>query len=175
MFAIRSAEQTDLKEIEDFLRRYDLYLAYMEEQYLPNFLVAVDGNEVVGCVKHIITEKNLFRIKSLAVSEEHRRKDIGTKLVLSKIEEAALKGFTEVYAGMLKENNPVKSLFESLGFQRIQQEEYTIFNECERCMPDFVNKWSYCKSHSNDGKCPKYFYRLSFYELILPNDYLLKS
>ena len=55
---------------------------------IRDFFVARESSEVIACAALHIAWSDLAEVKSLAVSEEHRRKGLGEKLVNACLEEA---------------------------------------------------------------------------------------
>jgi len=98
---------------------------------IRSYIIAKDGDEIVGfCALHIYSE-NLAEIRSLVVSKDHRKKGIGSNLVKQCLQEGKKYHIKEVLALTYH-----KELFEYLGFKVIQKESIPdpkIWADCIRC------------------------------------------
>lgn len=87
------------------------------------FFVAKDEKKkIIGCCALAVYSKRLAEVRSLAVSDEHRGKGIGTALVERCMEEAKRKKIYEVLTITSE-----KRLFEKQGFDTFNEEKYALF------------------------------------------------
>ncbi len=115
---IRHAKITDAQGISDLVNHYaekDLMLhRSLESIYaaIRGFIVAEDdeGN-LIGCVGLDIFWSNSAEIRSLAVAESVRGKDVGTRLIRECITDAEDLGLPKLFAMTYE-----KVFFERLGF-----------------------------------------------------------
>ncbi len=98
---------------------------------IRSYLLAYNGDELVGfCALHIHTA-SLAEIRSLIVKEDKRGKNIGENLVLKSLEEAKKLKLRKVLCLTYKQ-----SFFEKLGFFEIPKEslpEHKIWADCIKC------------------------------------------
>ena len=118
--------------IERYARSGEMLRRPLEEIYrfLRDYLVAKDGDEVVGvCALHIYDE-GLAEIRSLAVKDGWTGKGIGTSLVRKAIEEARGIGISRVFTLTY-----LPGFFERLGFQRVDKTllPQKIWRDCITC------------------------------------------
>jgi amino-acid N-acetyltransferase len=129
---IRKATQRDIKDIKKILSFYCLDTENVEKN-LPEFLVAVSGENIAGCA--CLDAGDIIELRSIAVMPAHRNKGIGSRLIDAILERAA--GMTDkVY---LRTTSPV--FFEEKGAKRPGNEEKKIiWKECDEC-----DKFGICK------------------------------
>ncbi len=133
---IRPACKADIPQITSLINSFaarNLMLPRTEEQVeqvLDEFLVAVDGEKVVGCASLVELDAGLVEIRSLAVSEEAQGKGIGSKLVRMLVERARKQDYDRVCALTLKEG-----FFNRLGFETVDRWELSpkVWQECIYC------------------------------------------
>jgi len=98
---------------------------------IRSYLLAYQGDELVGfCALHIHTA-SLAEIRSLIVKEDKRGQKIGENLVLKSLEEAKRLELKKVLCLTYKQ-----SFFEKLGFFEIPKEslpEHKIWADCIKC------------------------------------------
>ncbi len=98
---------------------------------IRSYILAKEGNEIVGfCALHIHTP-SLAEIRSLVVKEGKRGMGIGQSLIARAIEEAQILGLQKVLSLTYKQ-----SFFEKLGFVEIPKEslpEHKIWADCIKC------------------------------------------
>jgi len=98
---------------------------------IRSYLLAYNGDELVGfCALHIHTA-SLAEIRSLIVKEDKRGKNIGENLVIKSLEEAKKLKLRKVLCLTYKQ-----SFFEKLGFFEIPKEslpEHKIWADCIKC------------------------------------------
>lgn len=98
---------------------------------IRSYILAKDGDEIVGfCALHIHTS-SLAEIRSLVVKEGRRGMGIGQSLIAKAIEEARMLGLQKVLSLTYKQ-----SFFEKLGFVEIPKEslpEHKIWADCIKC------------------------------------------
>lgn len=98
---------------------------------IRSYILAKEGDEIVGfCALHIHTS-SLAEIRSLVVKEGRRGMGIGQSLIAKAIEEAKMLGLQKVLSLTYKQ-----SFFEKLGFVEIPKEslpEHKIWADCIKC------------------------------------------
>lgn len=98
---------------------------------IRSYILAKEGDEIVGfCALHIHTS-SLAEIRSLVVKEGRRGLGIGQSLIAKAIEEAKMLGLQKVLSLTYKQ-----SFFEKLGFVEIPKEslpEHKIWADCIKC------------------------------------------
>ena len=98
---------------------------------IRSYIVAFDGETIVGFVALHIHTTTLCEIRSLVVSEHYRGEGIGAKLILEAKKEALFYGLKKILVLTYKQK-----LFESLGFEVIAKEsipETKIWLDCIKC------------------------------------------
>ncbi|MEJ5167573.1 MAG: N-acetyltransferase [Arcobacteraceae bacterium] len=98
---------------------------------IRSYIVAKDGDKIVGFVALHIHSVTLAEVRSLIVKEEYRKHGIGRQLVKQALNEASVLGLKEVLTLTYHKN-----LFENLGFHEITKEsipEQKIWADCIRC------------------------------------------
>ena len=97
---------------------------------LREFCVAEIDGEVVGCVAVDIFWADLAEVKSLAVSPDHLRKKIGSKLLFSAIEDAKNIGVKKLFTLTYE-----KDFFAQHSFKTIKRETLPekVWRECIAC------------------------------------------
>lgn len=98
---------------------------------IRSYILAMDGDELVGfCALHIHTA-TLSEIRSLIVKESYRGQGIGASLISKAIDEAKFFNLKKVLTLTYKQ-----SFFEKLGFVEIPKEsipEHKIWADCIKC------------------------------------------
>ena len=98
---------------------------------IRSYILAQEGNELVGfCALHIHTS-SLAEIRSLVVKESKRGKGIGESLIAKAMDEAKTLGLQKVLSLTYKQ-----TFFEKLGFVEIPKEslpEHKIWADCIKC------------------------------------------
>jgi amino-acid N-acetyltransferase len=98
---------------------------------IRSYIIAKDGDKIVGFVALHIHSVTLAEVRSLIVKEEYRKHGIGRQLVRQALNEASVLGLKEVLTLTYH-----KELFENLGFHEITKEsipEQKIWADCIRC------------------------------------------
>ena len=97
---------------------------------LQAFVVAEDGDHVVGCCALEIIWADLSEVKSLAVDARCRGKGAGRALVETTVEKAAELGVSRVFALTLE-----PEFFTSLGFGLVDRSTLPmkVWRDCARC------------------------------------------
>lgn len=122
---IRKATSSDLKDIKKILSFYCLDTENVEKN-LPEFIVAVRDEKIVGCACLDISD--VVELRSIAILPNYRNKGIGSKLVDSILTRAAELTGT-IY---LRTTSPV--FFEKKGFRRLKYDEKkAIWKDCAEC------------------------------------------
>lgn len=122
---IRKATPSDVKDIRKILSFYYLDTGNVEKN-LPEFIVAVRDETIVGCACLDISD--VVELRSIAVLPNYRNKGIGSKLVDSILTRAAEITGT-IY---LRTTSPV--FFEKKGFRRLKDDKKkAIWKDCAGC------------------------------------------
>ena len=120
------------KMVNSFAERGEMLPRPLSEIYenIRDFFVARENGEVIACAALHIAWSDLAEVKSLAVSEEHRRQGLGEALVKACLEEAGRLRIPNIFALTY-----VKAFFEKCGF--VEEDKSTlphkIWGECYRC------------------------------------------
>jgi len=133
---IRPARKSDIPQIASLINSFaakNLMLPRTEEQIeqvLEDFVVAVEGEKIVGCASLVELDAGLVEIRSLAVSEEAQGKGLGSRLVDLLVERAREKDYDRVCALTLREK-----FFNRLGFKTVDRWELSpkVWQECIYC------------------------------------------
>lgn len=121
---LRRPRLTDVPAISRLLEEYarlGLVLPRTQGQlfrHVREFLVAVEGDEVVGCASLRIYTPVLAEIGALAVAERCQGRRVGRRLVEALVGEAQELGIRRVFALTLQE-----PFFHRLGFRTVPMEE----------------------------------------------------
>jgi amino-acid N-acetyltransferase len=133
---VRPARVSDAKAINALIGAYaeqdrmlfrsvaDIY------ENLQTFLVAQEGEEVMGCCALEVVWGDLAEVKSLAVDAAHQGRGIGRALVCAALDKAGQLGVARVFALTLE---PV--FFRNLGFAEVSRESLPmkVWSDCARC------------------------------------------
>lgn len=97
---------------------------------LQTFLVAQDGDEVVGCCALEVVWADLAEVKSLAVDAARQSRGIGRALVTAALDKAGELGVSRVFALTLE-----PAFFGRLGFVEVSRESLPmkVWSDCARC------------------------------------------
>ncbi len=129
---IRKATLSNIKDIVRLLSFYYLDTEKVEKN-LPEYIIAILDNNIVGCACLDIGE--ITELRSIAVLPNYRNRGIGSKLVDSILNRAA--DITD--AVYLRTTSPV--FFGKKGFQRLENEQKKIiWKDCAEC-----DKFNTCK------------------------------
>jgi amino-acid N-acetyltransferase len=115
--AISGAAEADLPVIRQLLLTNNLPTSGIDDHW-RTFIVARDGNEVVGCGG---SEAYKFAalIRSVAVADSHRGRGIGRRIVRQLLDRLASRGIREFY--LL--TTTAQSYFAKRGFKPIDRDE----------------------------------------------------
>ena len=93
-------------------------IAYELENPLALWLVAVDGEKLIGYVgsQTVLGETDMM---NLAVAPEARRQGTGRALVLALVDALTEKGSHSLMLEVRVSNTPARTLYESLGFSQV--------------------------------------------------------
>lgn len=98
---------------------------------IRSYIVAIEGEKVVGfCALHIHSPK-LAEIRSMIVDPHYRGRNIGSTLVDKACEEGVVLGLDEILVLTYQQR-----FFEKLGFKEIPKEsipEHKIWADCIKC------------------------------------------
>ncbi|MFV1949215.1 MAG: GNAT family N-acetyltransferase [Anaerolineales bacterium] len=101
---------------------------------IKDWRVASILDEIIGCVSLVFFNETLCEIRSLAVTEAHRKNGLGKKLIKAALALAKERGVENVLT-----LTRVPRLFEHLGFQKneIQNFPDKVQQDCQPCL--FIN------------------------------------
>lgn len=123
--SIRGANPADTRDIKKLLSFFCLETDKVEDN-LPEFLVAVLENKIVGCA--CLDIGDIVELRSIAVLPSYRNKGIGSKLV-DAILERATRVTDRVY---LRTTSPV--FFEKKGFFHMNNDmKKELWKDCAEC------------------------------------------
>lgn len=100
---VRPARTADVAIIRDLVDTYarerlllgkDTVALYEDVQ---EFLVAVDGDEVIGCGALHVMWEDLAEVRTMAVSKEHRRHGVGSMVLTALLQRARDLGVSRVF------------------------------------------------------------------------------
>jgi amino-acid N-acetyltransferase len=97
---------------------------------IKDWIVAEEGNQIVGCVSLVFFNQELCEIRSLAVASHYRRNGLGSTLVSSALDLARIRGMRRVLTLTRS-----AGLFEHLAFQRDLIHNYPekVWQDCQPC------------------------------------------
>jgi amino-acid N-acetyltransferase len=123
--SIRGATVADVRDIKKLLSFFCLETDIVEVN-LPEFLVAVLDNKIVGCA--CLDIGDIVELRSIAVLPSYRNQRIGSKLMDSIIDRAK-RTTDSIY---LRTTSPV--FFEKNGFHRMNDNmKMILWADCEEC------------------------------------------
>lgn len=93
------------------------------------FFVARAGNALAGCAS-VVEYDGLAELRSLIVAPEYRSQGVGTELVTLCMDDARMRGYTELLALTRDEVMPV---FQRSGFQPEPRPPAKLARDCARC------------------------------------------
>jgi amino-acid N-acetyltransferase len=103
MIEIRAARTSDIKGIRKLIDFYALQRRVLSKETVTlyesvqEFIVAVEGDEVVGCAGLHVLWEDLAEVRTVAVSERLRRHGIGQRLLDAVIERAKSLGVKRIF------------------------------------------------------------------------------
>ena len=97
---------------------------------LRDFLVAFDGDRLVGCVALSLWWKDLGEIRSLAVADDHQHKGVGRALVREAIEQAESLGVKCIFVLTYEQ-----AFFAKLSFRIVDKQTLPakVWRDCIHC------------------------------------------
>ncbi len=133
---IRCARVSDAKDISALIAGYAeqdrMLFRSMADIYgsLQTFLVADEGDKVVGCCALEVVWQDLAEVKSLAVASTCQSKGIGRALVGAAVDRARQLGVPRLFALTLE-----PGFFQRLGFAEVSRESLPmkVWSDCARC------------------------------------------
>lgn len=133
---LRKPNEQDIDYIFELLSFYakeELLLSLSKQdisERLDSFVVAVDGEKLVGCAAIRNFGDDLFEIRSLAVSPGYTGEKIGTRMVQHLIDSLKTCSATRVFALTYR-----ATFFENLGFKHVEKELFPqkIWSDCTKC------------------------------------------
>lgn len=103
MIEIRAARTSDIKGIRKLIDSYSLQRRLLSKETVTlyesvqEFIVAVDGEEVVGCAGLHVLWEDLAEVRTVAVSERLRRHGIGQRLLAAIVDRAQSLGVKRIF------------------------------------------------------------------------------
>ena len=133
MTRIRDAKEKDLDQINLVLEK-NKQIGDVKVYDLKNFVVAVDGGEVVGCGM-LQEHKNTMELRKISVLPDHQGKGIGKDIVLNLLNKAEEKSCWLLCVDST-------DFWEFFGFYAVTEEDEPawILAQCEEC-----NRRDVCK------------------------------
>jgi amino-acid N-acetyltransferase len=133
---VRKAAMSDIPQLLELINGYarkGIMLPRTEFEMSENmrdFMVAFEGNQLVGCGALHFYSPILGEVRSLAVAESHKTNGIGRMIVDSLVYEAKLYGLDAVFAFTY-----VPGFFSRLGFNEVERGELPLkaWKDCLRC------------------------------------------
>jgi len=100
-------------------------------EHLRDYSVAVQEEQVVGCVALHVSWRDLAEVRSLAVAEGSQGEGLGARLVGVALDEAAAMGIGRIFCLTF-----VPGFFSRLGFAQADKAElpHKIWQECVHCV-----------------------------------------
>ena len=134
---LRKAKVADVPAMQRIINRYadegvmlprSLYALY---EHIRDYTVALDGEEVVGCVALHVSWGDLAEIRSLAVADPHLGQGVGRGLVDEALADALAFGIERVFVLTF-----AADFFAHLGFRLVDKAElpHKIWQECIDCI-----------------------------------------
>ncbi|WP_423379488.1 arsenic resistance N-acetyltransferase ArsN2 [Burkholderia sp. LMG 32019] len=114
---LRSAALSDLVSIETLLHASGLPTAGVAE-HLPNFIVATDAENVVGC-GGLEYHGDFALIRSIAVASEAKGNGLGKSIVSRLLTECE----THIVQSVVLLTTTAEGYFTNLGFERVAREQ----------------------------------------------------
>ena len=141
MFKAEKAKISDAiqmhKIINIFADRGEMLPRSLSELYenIRDYYVCRDNDRVIACAALHINWSELAEIKSVAVSEEYQRKNVGANLLNACLKEADELGIPTLFCLTYK-----PGFFSKFGFKEVDKMELPqkVWSECYRC-PKFPN------------------------------------
>ena len=98
--------------------------------HIDDWLVAVHGDEIIGCVSLVFFNSQFCEIRSLAVHPNYRNNGLGSELIKAVLDLANRRKVQRV----LTLTRSV-GLFESLGFRHVQVANFPakVWQDCDPC------------------------------------------
>jgi amino-acid N-acetyltransferase len=133
----KKAKLSDIKSMQELILpevRSGVILYRSDDEIANNirsYILAKDGERLVGFVAVHIHAPDLAEVRSLIVDESYRGKKIGQNLVLDTIKESIHYGVKKLFTLTYK-----KEFFEKLNFKEIPKEslpEHKIWADCVKC------------------------------------------
>lgn len=133
---IRKASMQDIPALLDLINGYaakSIMLSRTEFELSENmrdFMVAYDGKTLAGCGALHFYSPTMGEVRSLAVSESHKKHGIGRLMVDALVYEAKLYGLDAVFAFTY-----VDAFFAKAGFHVVERGELPLkaWKDCLRC------------------------------------------
>ena len=139
MIRLCKARLSDIPQMQDMVREEihsGIILQRSDDEVATNirsYVLAKDGERIVGYGALHIHSVRLAEIRSLIVAEKYRGRSVGAQLVRYMVEEAQMLGVQEDVLVLTY----VPEFFSKLGFEEIAKEsipEHKIWADCIKCI-----------------------------------------
>lgn len=122
--SIVPATSKDIDDIYTLIRSERKYLLYRSKKeitaHLGNFIIARDGERIIGCISFENYSREIAELRSLSVLPEYRGKNIGKKLIKTIMRRKLKKQKVFLVTSRV-------DYFERLGFHNALHERYVLF------------------------------------------------
>ncbi|MBC7462979.1 MAG: amino-acid N-acetyltransferase [Actinobacteria bacterium] len=131
MIEIRAARTSDIKGIRKLIDSYALQRRLLSKETVTlyesvqEFIVAVDGEEVVGCAGLHVLWEDLAEVRTVAVSERLRRHGIGERLLTAVVERAKSLGVERIFCLTFETDFFGRNGFEAIEGTPVDPEVYS--------------------------------------------------
>ncbi|TRY27047.1 N-acetyltransferase [Brevibacillus sp. LEMMJ03] len=133
---VRQATMRDVDQMLDIINQYAQQGLMLPRtklsvcEHLQSFIVAHDGESVIGVAGLHILWEDLAEIRSLAIAEKAKGMGVGKQLVLHLVEQCRLLGINRVLALTYQ-----KAFFEKCGFRVVAKETLPqkVWKDCINC------------------------------------------
>ncbi|KXA91189.1 hypothetical protein AKJ63_01815 [candidate division MSBL1 archaeon SCGC-AAA259D18] len=120
---VRDAKPQDLRPVyeiaqDSFKDPYPLRLIrHIHSTNPEGFLIAEIGGSIVGYLIGVVRWGNVGHILAIAVDKSHRRKGVGTALMINALERLRKHGASQIKLEVRASNEGAQKFYERLGFE----------------------------------------------------------
>jgi amino-acid N-acetyltransferase len=131
MIEIRPARTSDIKGIRKLIDSYALQRRLLSKETVTlyetvqEFVVAVDGEEVIGCAGLHVLWEDLAEVRTVAVDEKFRRHGIGQRLLEAVVDRAKNLGVRRIFCLTFETEFFGKNGFEEIQGTPVEPEVYS--------------------------------------------------